>query len=97
MSGIYILQTKDGYRVSHTHRYEELIGINADINYYVVGNIAKVLFSGCFCYDTLEESTEHAKVISQMYRETDDGICVIKYAKNLTFKELIKNGKNTRR
>ena len=71
--------------------------MDADINYYVVGDIAKVLFSGCFCYDTLDEATEHAKVISQMYIETDDGICVINYAKNLTFRELIKDGKNTRR
>jgi len=97
MSGIYILQTKDGYRVSHTHRYEELIGMDTDINYYVVGNIAKILFSGCFCYDILDEAIEHAQVISKMYIGTDDGICVINYAKHLTFKELIKDGKNTRR
>lgn len=97
MSGIYILQTKDGYRVAHTYRYEELIGMDADINYYVVGNIAKILFSGCFCYDILDEAIEHAQVISKMYIGTDDGICVINYAKHLTFKELIKDGKNTRR
>jgi len=97
MSGIYILQTKDGYRVAHTYRYEELVGMNADINYYVVGNIAKILFSGCFCYDILDEAIEHAQVISKMYIGTDDGICVINYAKHLTFKELIKDGKNTRR
>ena len=97
MSGIYILQTKDGYRVAHTYRYGELIGMDADINYYIVGKIAKDLFSECFCYDILDEAIEHAQVISKMYLETDDGICVIKYAKNLTFKELIKNGKNTGR
>lgn len=97
MSGIYILQTKDGYRVAHTYRYEELVGIDADINYYVEGKIAKTIFSGCFCYDILNDAIEHAQVISKMYNETDDGICVISYAKNLTFKELIKNGKNTGR
>lgn len=97
MSGIYILQTKDGYRVAHTHRYDDLVGMNAEIVYYVNGNVAKELFSNCFCYDILDEAIEHAQVISKMYLETDDGICVIKYAKNLTFKELIKNGKNTGR
>ena len=93
MSGIYILQTKDGYRVAHTSRYEELVGIDTDIN----GKIAKDIFSSCYCYDILDAAIEHAQVISRMYNETDDGICVINYAKNLTFKELIKNGKNTRR
>ena len=97
MSGIYILQTKDGYRVAHTHRYEELVGIDAETKYYIVGNVAKSIFSGCFCYDTMDEAIEHANIISKMYNETDDGICVINYAKNLTFKELIKNGKNTGR
>ena len=97
MSGIYILQTKDGYRVSHSNRYDELVGMNAEIIYHINGNIAKELFSNCFCYDILDEAIEHAQVISKMYLETDDGICVIKYAKNLTFKELIKNGKNTGR
>jgi hypothetical protein len=97
MSGIYILQTKDGYRVAHTYRYEDLVGMDADINYYIDGKTAKDIFSGCFCYDILDEAIEHAQVISKMYNETDDGICVINYAKNLTFKELIKNGKNTRR
>ena len=97
MSGIYILQTKDGYRVSHSNRYEELVGMDAEIVYYVNGNVAKEIFSNCFCYDTIDGALEHAKVISKMYLETDDGICVIKYAGHLTFKELIKNGKNTRR
>jgi hypothetical protein len=71
--------------------------MDAEIVYYVNGNVAKELFSNCFCYDILDEAIEHAQVISKMYLETDDGICVIKYAKNLTFKELIKNGKNTGR
>ena len=97
MSGIYILQTKDGYRVCHTNRYEDLVGMDAEINYYVNGNVAKDLYSNCFCYDTIDDALEHAKVISRMYLETDDGICVVNYAKNLTFRELIKNGKNTGR
>jgi hypothetical protein len=97
MSGIYILKTKDGYRVAHTYRYEELVGIDAHINYCVNGKIAKDIFSGCFCYVILDEAIKHAQVISKMYDETDDGICVIKYTEHLTFKELIKNDKNTRR
>ena len=97
MSGIYILQTKDGYRVAHTHRYEDLVGMDAEINYYVNGNVAKDLYSNCFCYDTIDDALEHARVISKMYLKLDDGICIVKYAKDLTFRELIKNGKNTRR
>ena len=97
MSGIYILQTKDGYRVAHTHRYEDLVGMDTEIVYYVNGNVAKDIFSNCFCYDTIDDALEHAIVISKMYLETDDGIRVVKYAKNLTFRELIKNDKNTGR
>ena len=97
MSGIYILQTEDGYRVSHSNRYEELVGMDAKIVYHVNGNVAREIFSRCFCYDTIDDALEHARVISKMYLETDDGICVVKYAKNLTFRELIKNGKNTGR
>lgn len=96
MSGIYILQTKDGYRVAHTHRYEDLVGFNAEVNFYVDGKVAKELYSNCFCYDTIDGALEHAKVISKMYLELDDGICIVK-AGYLTFRELIKNGKNTGR
>ena len=97
MSGIYILQTKDGYRVSHLRNYESLVGMDAEMNYFVYGDFVKMSFSRCFCYDRIEDAMEHARVISKMYFETDDGICVVKYAKDLTFKELIKNGKNNRR
>ena len=88
MSGIYILKTKDGYRVSHTNRYAELVGMDTDINYYVDGKIAGQIFTECFRYDTLEEAIEHAKVIALNYFETDDGICVVKYAEHLNYGEL---------
>ena len=65
MSGIYILQTKDGYRVAHTYRYGELVGMDADINYYIVGKIAKDLFSECFCYDILDEAIKHAQKLTE--------------------------------
>lgn len=97
MSGIYILQTKDGYRVTHTHRYEDLVGMDTEINYYVNGKVAKELYSNCFCYVTIYDALEHARVISKMYLKLDDGICIVEYAKDLTFRELIKNGKNTGR
>ena len=97
MSGIYILQTKDGYRVAHTHRYEDLVGMDTEINYYVNGKVAKELYSNCFCYVTIDDALEHARVISKMYLKLDDGICIVEYAKDLTFGELIKNGKNTGR
>lgn len=97
MSGIYILETSDGYRVAYSRKYEELVGINADIEYYVDGLVANEIFENCFSYKTKEEALEHARKISNVHRYTDDGICIIKYANNLTFGELIENGKNTRR
>ena len=95
MSGIYILETVDGYRVTYSRRYEELVSMNTNIEYYVVGNIAKQVFENCFCYDTIENAMDHARRISKVFLETDDGIRIVSYAKNLTFGELIENGKNT--
>lgn len=95
MSGIYILKTKDGYRVMHSYRYDDLVGFDRNGEYFIDGKVAKTLFSNCYCYDKLDDAIEHARVISKNHSETDDGICVIKYAENMTFKELIKNGKNT--
>lgn len=97
MSGIYILESKDGYRIAYSKRYHELVSMNVDINYYVNGKLAKELFQNCFCYNTIEDALEHARKVSGVYPETDDGIYIIKYANNLTFEELIENGKNTGR
>jgi len=94
MSGIYILKTKDGYRVSYTDRYSCLVGIDTNLNYFIVGKVASAIFSNCYKYDKLEDAIEHAKVISRMYLEVNEGISVVTYAENMTFKELIKNGKN---
>ena len=97
MSGIYILENKDGYRVAYSRRYESLVLMDLKINFYVAGNVAQEIFENCFCYVTIDDALEHARVISKMYVKLDDGICIVKYAKDLTFRELIKNGKNTRR
>lgn len=94
MSGIYILKTKDGFRVAFSDRYDSLVGFNSNADYFVDGKVAKSIFSDCFKYDKLDDALEHARVISRNYLETDDGIYIVKYAENVTFKELIKNGKN---
>ena len=94
MSGIYILKTKDGYRVSHYHSYNDLVGFDKNGEYFIDGKFAKLVFSNCYNYDKLDDAIQHATVISRFHTETDDGICVLKYAEHLTFKELIKNGKN---
>lgn len=94
MSGIYILKTKDGYRVTNSHRYDELVSFDKNGEYFIDGKVAKSLYSNCFRYDKLDDAIEHARAISRNHWETDDGICVVKYAEHLTFKELIKNGKN---
>lgn len=95
MSGIYILENKDGYRVAYSRRYESLVLMDLKIDFYVAGNVAQEIFENCFCYVTIDDALKHARRISNVYPETDDGICIVKYAKNLTFKELIENGKNT--
>ena len=88
MSGVYILQTLDGYRVCFSRRYEELVSLDENIEFQVDGKLAKLIFGECYRYQYEEEALEHAKEISRMHPNMDDGIRFIRYAQNKTFKEL---------
>ena len=88
MSGVYILSTKDGYRVSFSTRYEDIVVFDKDIIYKVDGKIAKLVFGRCYCHEHEEDAIEHAREIAKLHPELDDGICFIRYAETKTFKEL---------
>lgn len=94
MDGIYVLETKDGFRVTYSCRYEELVSFDSNAQIFIVGNVAKQIFTDCFCYDKLEDALADAHVLARNHTETDDGIRIVSHAKNKTFKELIKHGKN---
>lgn len=94
MSGIYILNTTDGYRVAYSEDYDCLYGgfnddtlqfdLNREYLYRIFGNSDLFL--------TLDDAKFEAKGLSKSYDETDDGIMVIKGYRNYTFEELL-NGK----
>lgn len=88
MSGIYILHTSDGFRVSFSRRYEELVYLDENVNFKIDGKLAKLIFGRCYRYDDEELAIEHAKEISRMHSDMDDGIRFIRYAQDKTFKEL---------
>jgi hypothetical protein len=93
MSGIYILKTTDGYRVSFSTRYTELVSLSPDAEYMVNGNVAKSIFENCYCYQDLDKAYEHAHIISKFHEETEDGIFLVTYAEKFSYGE-VKNGKN---
>ena len=94
MDGIYVLETKDGFRVTYSHRYEDLVSFDSNAKILIDGKVAKQVFTDCYCYDKLEDALADARVIARNHTETDDGIRIVSHAKDKTFKELIKHGKN---
>lgn len=95
-SGVYILKTKDGYRVNFSFRYYDFFDGFNDSGYSYKPN-AKTLeevFGFCTCYPTRESALLKAASISKnLEYETFDGIMFIENFKDMTFGELI-NGKS---
>jgi hypothetical protein len=93
MSGIYVLRTKDGYRVNYSELYDCLLGsFNDDtINYDINAEVLRRMFGNCRVFTSELMAIESAKSISKVFNETDDGIMTLRYA-DYTYEELL-NGK----
>jgi hypothetical protein len=85
--GIYILVTKDGYRVTYSKRYHDMVTIEGKLESEPINDC----FKSCKKYDTMDEVMDEARKISNKYYETDDGICLIEAGQNKTFNEIIKH------
>lgn len=98
MSGVYVLNTKDGFRVAYSESYDELFGsfIDSTRNYQVnVGTLRKMFGDAPMSSDE-ETALNVAKEISgSIPMETDDGIMVISNYKNVTFEELLNGNENS--
>ena len=94
MSGIYILKTKEGYRVNFTKDYIYLFGgYNDDtMNYNINTDILKKIFGNCAVIPNEYMALQSAKGISRLHNETEDGIMVLTSYASYTFEELL-NGK----
>lgn len=90
-SGVYILKTKDGYRVNFSDRYYDFFGSYDDGtgNYNANAKAIEEVFGLCTCYETRESALTKATDISnQLTFETFDGIMFIDNYQNMTFEEL---------
>jgi hypothetical protein len=92
MSGIYILETKDGYRVNYSACYENFFGPFSDetCNYLPNGQHIRECFGDSYCLSSKEEAIDLARKInaSKIY-EMSDGVMFLDNFKNYTFEELI--------
>ncbi len=94
MTGIYVMVTKDGYRVTASDQFVYLFGSYNDdsMNYNLETQILDKMFGNCAILDSAKDAIEAAKCISKTLNETEDGIMFIDSYGKYTFEELM-NGK----
>ena len=89
MSGVYILETVDGFRVAYAPTYELLYGPwdESIKNFTLDTKEAKRIFGNSIVYATIEEADEAAWNIAKTIPETDDGTYHVKLGRWLNFNE----------
>jgi len=91
MNGIYVLVTKDGYRVAASDQFVYLFGSYNDdsMNYNLETEVLQKIFGNCAVLETAKDAIESAKCISKTLNETEDGIMFIDSYGKYTFEELL--------
>lgn len=92
MSGIYILVTKDGFRVNYSKRYDDFFdGFSDEIcNYLPNVSAIQDCFGESRCFGTKQEALSNAYQLSvERAGEKCDGIMFIKNFESYTYEELI--------
>jgi hypothetical protein len=91
MTGIYVMVTQDGYRVSASDQFNYLFGSYNDdsMNYNLETQILDKMFGKCAILNSAKEAIEAAKCISKTLNETEDGIMFIDSYGKYTFEELM--------
>jgi hypothetical protein len=94
MTGVYVMVTKDGYRVASSDQFVYLFGSYNDdsMNYNIETQVLDKMFGNCAILNSAKDALEAAKCISKTINETDDGIMFIDSYGKYTFEELM-NGK----
>lgn len=96
-TGIYILITKDGYRVAYSNQYTYLFGRYDDAtnNFEINSKVLYNMFGDCFAFSNIDSAQAEAREISRYINcETDNGIMKISYPR-YTFEELLNGSKET--
>lgn len=92
MSGVYILVTKDGFRVNYSDRYDDFFdGFSDEICNYLPNSAAiRLCFGLSQRFDTKQESLSEAhRVSAGKSIAYGDGIMFIQNFESYTFEELI--------
>lgn len=89
MNGIYILRSNDGFRVSYSNLYNQLVlSHNVEsCRFNLNPVIVREVFGESAVYNSYESALNRALEISRDVPETDDGIMVLEYS-NVSFEEL---------
>jgi hypothetical protein len=95
-TGIYILITKDGYRVTYSNQYTNLFGYYDDLtnNFQINRNVLLQMFGDCFIFKHEEPALAEAVLISKQVGETDNGIMNLNYSR-YTFEEILNGNSKT--
>lgn len=88
--GVYILRTKDGFRVAYCDAYYDFFGPfnDATMNFRANGNKFLSVFGKSEMYPDEKSALEAAFGISRVIDETDDGVMFIENYPDYTFEEL---------
>lgn len=92
-NGIYILQTKDGFRVAYHHNIDQIYGNFSDESLQWQGDPDAILeyFGDIEALSSLEEALDLAEKMVYDYAYLEDGICVISDFKNWDLNNLRDN------
>lgn len=98
MSGIYILKTKNEFRVAYNSElYDFLSSYNDDImDWTLDGSKIAEIFNSAPIFNNFLSALDMAVQISKKYNETTDGIFEIRQGESLNYEEIV-NGSYNRR
>lgn len=91
-NGVYLLHSKDGYRVAYDENYDLLFGSfhEETMDYAANPKQFKLIFGGSEIFPDAQSAIAAAKVICETKKdELDDGIMIISNYSHLSFEELI--------
>lgn len=88
-NGIYILNTRDGYRVAYSDRFDNFFGNFNDAvgDYDINRDCLEGIFGNCEVINNEESAMNVAFQLLRIMNETEDGIRILDY-RNLDYGEL---------
>jgi hypothetical protein len=92
MSGVYILLTKDEFRVNYSDRYDDFFaGFSDEIANYLPNSAAiRSCFENSRCFSSEKDAFDEARLlVAEQEMEACDGIMLIRNFQSYTFEELI--------